>query len=301
MHDSPPIPDVPILDPSFPANVFESVPAISEALPEPTHHESHPSEEPSAMLDVHPAHHAANTWRDFFIHIATICIGLLIAIGLEQSVEAIHRGHQRKELRESLQQETEQILQDSLQTDEAMTAQIQWFKDAENLLDSAAKGKHTLGALPPVPQKTYDIPDNPVYKSAKSSNKLELLSQQEVQAYGEVDALIEQVRSTYSARTVARREEMEILHELSFTHQIPASAPKSSFHTPDQGFDALAGLTLSDEDLLKIYQSTIKYQIATGEFRGWVRHTRGAAVAMQQGERDLHKIEAAERQFNNLP
>jgi hypothetical protein len=22
------------------------------------------------MLDIHPAHHAATTWRDFFIHIA---------------------------------------------------------------------------------------------------------------------------------------------------------------------------------------------------------------------------------------
>jgi hypothetical protein len=28
--------------------------------------------EPVPMLDVHPAHHAASTWRDFFIHIATI-------------------------------------------------------------------------------------------------------------------------------------------------------------------------------------------------------------------------------------
>ena len=36
------------------------------------------------MLDVHPAHHAASTWRDFFIHIATIVLGLLIAIGLER-------------------------------------------------------------------------------------------------------------------------------------------------------------------------------------------------------------------------
>lgn len=41
------------------------------------------------MLDVHPAHHAASTWRDFFIHIVTIVIGLLIAIGLEQTVEHI--------------------------------------------------------------------------------------------------------------------------------------------------------------------------------------------------------------------
>jgi hypothetical protein len=45
------------------------------------------------MLDVHPAHHAATTWRDFFIHIATIVLGLLIAISLEQTVEYFHHRH----------------------------------------------------------------------------------------------------------------------------------------------------------------------------------------------------------------
>jgi hypothetical protein len=45
------------------------------------------------MLDVHPPEHAAHTWRDFFIHIATIVVGLLIAVGLEQSVELSHRRH----------------------------------------------------------------------------------------------------------------------------------------------------------------------------------------------------------------
>jgi len=35
------------------------------------------------MLDVHPPHASTHTWRDFFIHIATICIGLLIAVDLE--------------------------------------------------------------------------------------------------------------------------------------------------------------------------------------------------------------------------
>jgi hypothetical protein len=29
-------------------------------------------DEPTPMLDVHPAHHPASTWRDFFIHIITI-------------------------------------------------------------------------------------------------------------------------------------------------------------------------------------------------------------------------------------
>ncbi len=39
------------------------------------------------MLDVHAPHDAVRTWKDFFIHIAAIAVGLLIAIGLEQTVE----------------------------------------------------------------------------------------------------------------------------------------------------------------------------------------------------------------------
>jgi hypothetical protein len=32
------------------------------------------------MLDIHPPHHAASTWRDFFVHIAAIVIGLLSSL-----------------------------------------------------------------------------------------------------------------------------------------------------------------------------------------------------------------------------
>ena len=45
------------------------------------------------MLDVHPPHAPTHTWRDFLIHIATIVVGLLIAIGLEQTVEFFHHRH----------------------------------------------------------------------------------------------------------------------------------------------------------------------------------------------------------------
>jgi hypothetical protein len=54
------------------------------------------------MLDVHPAHHAANSWRDFFVHIATIVLGLCIAVGLEQAVEHIHHRRQLAEARAAL-------------------------------------------------------------------------------------------------------------------------------------------------------------------------------------------------------
>ncbi len=58
-----------------------------------------------AVLDVHPPEHAVSTWREFFIHIATIVIGLLIAIGLEQTVEFFHHRHQVAEVRRSLEEE----------------------------------------------------------------------------------------------------------------------------------------------------------------------------------------------------
>jgi hypothetical protein len=57
------------------------------------------------MLDVHPAHHAAGSWKEFFIHIATIVLGLLIAISLEQTVEYFHHQHEARHARELLAEE----------------------------------------------------------------------------------------------------------------------------------------------------------------------------------------------------
>jgi hypothetical protein len=58
------------------------------------------------MLDVHPPHESVHTWTDFFIHIATICVGLLIAIGLEQAVEALHHRHEREVLVQEMRAES---------------------------------------------------------------------------------------------------------------------------------------------------------------------------------------------------
>jgi hypothetical protein len=60
------------------------------------------------VLDIHAPHEAIHTWKSFFIHIATIVIGLLIAIGLEQTVEILHQRHQVAEAREALREELDQ-------------------------------------------------------------------------------------------------------------------------------------------------------------------------------------------------
>jgi len=59
------------------------------------------------MIEVHPPHEDVHTWRQFFIHIAAITIGLLIAIGLEQTVVYFHHRHQLQEARRELAVELE--------------------------------------------------------------------------------------------------------------------------------------------------------------------------------------------------
>lgn len=58
-------------------------------------------------MEVHPPDHPILTWRQFFVHMATIVLGLLIAIGLEQSVEWMHHRHQRHQLEDDMRDEAE--------------------------------------------------------------------------------------------------------------------------------------------------------------------------------------------------
>jgi hypothetical protein len=69
-----------------------------------------PHTKESIMIDVHAPEHGINGVRDFFIHLFTITIGLLIALGLEAGAEAIHHRHQRQEAETLIRRE----IQDNL-------------------------------------------------------------------------------------------------------------------------------------------------------------------------------------------
>jgi len=66
------------------------------------------------MLDVHPRHEPVRTLKEFFIHIATITIGLLIAVGIEQTVEFVHHRNQIRQL----EQQMHAVFESNLQSDE---------------------------------------------------------------------------------------------------------------------------------------------------------------------------------------
>ena len=59
------------------------------------------------MLDVHPPHHRLEGLKDFFIHLLTISVGLLIAVGIEGCVERHQHRELAQEARETLRKEIE--------------------------------------------------------------------------------------------------------------------------------------------------------------------------------------------------
>src|SRR5882757_2652559 len=83
------------------------VPAAHDSNAGPPHASPTTQEHTIPMLDVHAPHATVHTWKDFFIHLATIVIGLLIAVGLEQLVEHAHDYYKVRETREALQRERE--------------------------------------------------------------------------------------------------------------------------------------------------------------------------------------------------
>jgi len=148
------------------------------------------------MLDVHAPHKAVHTWNDFFIHLATIVIGLLIAVGLEQTVEYFHHRHQVAEIRRSLAEERRineagftsatgevrrfaPIMAGSLQT-------LIYVRTHPGAVPSQWPGRFSFYML-------YIRFQNSAWKSALQSTALEYMPRAEVRAHSELYARLAEV------------------------------------------------------------------------------------------------------------
>ena len=159
------------------------------------------------MLEVHPPAHTPHTWRDFFIHIATIVVGLLIAVGLEQAVEWLHHRHQIAETREALAHEralnariSTVLLEEfrritpKLQTNLAVFA---YLRDHPRAPETTWPGKISWDGLSI--KYVYSA-----WKTAQDSNILALMPPREVEHYSELYSRIEDAESSYRAFNEAK-------------------------------------------------------------------------------------------------
>jgi hypothetical protein len=163
------------------------------------------------MLDVHPPHTPTHTWRDFLIHIATIVVGLLIAVGLEQTVEAIHHHHQRHELEEALQRDSIENGGYIRSDIDLMSKTISWaLQDAATIEHADSDGPLTLHRQPDGDIITVNAG---VWQAAKSNGVASLLPAGEQNWFEELAELHNELFFTNNCAVVELRAAYAALNQ----------------------------------------------------------------------------------------
>lgn len=234
-------------------------------------------------MEVHPPEHGIHSWRDFLVHMGTITLGLLIAIGLEQTVECFHHRHQRHMLLESLDNDSEQQIIDSERVHKSVVLMKDWLSvEIAGVRD--AMDTHQMFTAQPIPRSSgdFDLPMNPNFLAAKSAGTLSLLSQREITAYTEVSDTTEVCRKVFEIRSESRQHLLAFRSSFSRDHSPSPLSPDFSRATA--------------EDLRRYLDLLNQAYIDSSTFDFWAQSVHGAGESVLHGERDLKKIQAAERQ-----
>jgi hypothetical protein len=163
--------------------------------------------EDAPMLDVHPPYAAVHGWRDFWIHLGTITLGLLIAISLEQTVEWFHHLHQRHQLEADLRQEgveNQDLFQADLRVlDNRMAVIAAKLREVESTLAIRKKMPPPFAAST-VPSEGghFVLPLETAWDTAKESGLIDLLPRETARSYTRVYHQID-LFSAANAETLA--------------------------------------------------------------------------------------------------
>jgi hypothetical protein len=135
-------------------------------------------------MEVHPPDHPIMTWKQFFVHMSTICLGLLIALGLEQGVEALHRHHQRHQLEADLRAEGIQNLRIAITNLDSLEVLDAWQSQQVEELDRAAAEGRAPRYIPRPPGYIgYRMPSEAVWTVAQSGTTLNLIPRAEAERF----------------------------------------------------------------------------------------------------------------------
>ncbi len=189
------------------------------------------------MLDVHPAPHAASNWREFLVHIVTIVIGLLIAIGLEQVVTHFHErhlGHQIEKLRE------ESIVNVRIIRYDMASVQSVRHNIRGNMtrLDEvlASDGKEHFTPSAPTHDTFLPVLDS-AWLTLRENGLMSLVTPEIVHSYWKVDYLGHDIDANLEFVAVARRKVNSLLHLHKDTREL----------TPEERHELLVAYSEEDQ------------------------------------------------------
>lgn len=225
------------------------------------------------MLDVHAPHEPLHTWKAFFIHIATIVVGLFIAVALEQSVEALHNHHEVAALREDLNGESRQAIVDARGAEAAQIYEMGWLDRRVSQVRTAMFEHRPLE-----PREAYNIPifaspDVPIWRSAKAGARISLLTKGETNAYSELEFIARKVEALADVRKDTEDAIRGFHKELPV---LPNGDPDFSKASP--------------EDLHRYLSLLTTTGVAVNRYLFWLRMLQGAELAVINGKTGLDEL-----------
>jgi len=189
------------------------------------------------MLDVHAPEHGINGTRDFFLHLFTITVGLLIALGLEAGVEALHHRHQRQEAEATIRQELNENRQTLLKMQQNTSTEAANLKKALTFLEDLRAGKKDDPSGIKLGFNVQPLPDA-AWRTATTTGAVSYMSYDEAQGF----ALAYHEQQLYEDTVAAALHEYELLE----TYVLDGRDPRTL--TPEDIATALPDLrrTLAD-------------------------------------------------------
>jgi hypothetical protein len=202
------------------------------------------------MLDVHPAHHAASTWRDFFIHIATIVLGLLIAVAIEQTVEYFHHRHQARQMQESLREESlenQELAQSNIET---LDIWIRGYRAQMDLLQAAPvkEGRVAVTLTPPETRNGWLPLSDTAWLNVRDGGGLPLLPRDLTNNYWRVNYVVQE----------AILQGHDFFHTLYGVRSLQHIHGGATAYTPDERTQLLRLMVQMDGELRNL-RSTMGY------------------------------------------
>jgi hypothetical protein len=138
------------------------------------------------VLDVHPPHGKMHGIRDFFLHLFTITVGLLIALGLEGCVERAHHRHLVHEAEASLRIEIQNNARAIPQAFAELHKQQQSLEhDVEILKYIAQNHKAPADASMEINFRVHGLTDV-AWKTAQSTSAVSYMPYATVQEYADI-------------------------------------------------------------------------------------------------------------------
>ena len=228
--------------------------------------------EPMEIHKPKPVH----DWRELLSELGVVVIGILIALSAEQVVEALHRDHQRHELRESLAHDGRQIVRDGARSAAFSKELIRWLTGELARIKTARTLHKPIEPADSATLTTYDVPYDPTFAAANSSGALNLLPHDEAMAHAEAHFASEQTRKAYEAMMACRQEVLILLYK---------------FRGADGDLDLSKA---TDAELAELSNKMTATAFAADLFRYWSETFAITEATILKGEYRLSALQDAE-------